>query len=438
MFILEPGVALRLIILFILILLSAFFSSAETAFMAVNKIKLRSEADDGSKRAILILKLLDNSTKLLSTILVGNNLVNIVASSLTTTLMIRLFGNTAVGIATGILTLVILIFGEITPKTLASRKAERFAAVYAPLVNFLMIVLTPVTFLVSKLANIVLSLFGIDPDEKTEQVTEDELLTYVDVSHEDGVLEKDEREMINNVIDFGDTLVKDVMVPSIKMKCVPDDISYDELLDAFREDEYSRMPVYKDTIDNIVGIVWAKDILLKYVPTDQDGNAVPFDIRKLMRQPYFTYDHKHTRELMSVMREEYRSMAIVLDEYNSTAGLITIEDLIEEIVGEIRDEYDLDEVDSIQILTDNTYEVQGQTVIEDVNDEFGLNIESDDYDTIAGHVIALLGHIPKVGESVTEDDVTYTVTAIDKNRVDKITIVRHPAPTAAENSDPQS
>ncbi len=429
----EPGVALRLIILFILILLSAFFSSAETAFMSVNKIKLRSEADDGSKRAALILKLLDNSTKLLSTILVGNNLVNIVASSLTTTLMIRLFGSTAVGIATGLLTLVILIFGEITPKTLATRKAERFAAFYAPFINFLMFVLTPVTFLVSRLANIVLKIFGIDPDEKNEQVTEDELLTYVDVSHEDGVLEKDEREMINNVIDFGDTLVKDVMVPSINMKCVSDDISYDELIEAFREDEYSRMPVYKGTIDNIIGIIWAKDILLKYKPSE-DGSA--FDIKKLMRAPYFTYDHKHTRELMSVMREEYKSMAIVLDEYNTTAGLITIEDLIEEIVGEIRDEYDLDEVDSIQILTDNTYEVQGQTVIEDVNDEFGLNIESDDYDTIAGHVIALLGHIPKVGESVTEDNVTYTVTAIDKNRVDKITIVRHPAPESdTETSD---
>ncbi|MCR5769533.1 MAG: hemolysin family protein [Lachnospiraceae bacterium] len=415
----EPGDVLRLIILFILILLSAFFSSAETAFMSVNKIKLRSEADDGSKRAALILKLLDNSTKLLSTILVGNNLVNIVASSLTTTLMIKLFGSTAVGIATGLLTLVILIFGEITPKTLATRKAERFAAVYAPLFRFLMFVMTPVTFLVTKLANGVLFICGVDPDGKNEQVTEDELLTYVDVSHEDGVLETDEREMINNVIDFGDTLVKDVMVPSINMKCVPDNIGYDELIKAFREDEYSRMPVYNKTIDNIVGVIWAKDILLKYDPSFEE----PFDIKALMREPYFTYDHKHTRELMSVMREEYKSMAIVLDEYNTTAGLITIEDLIEEIVGEIRDEYDLDEVDSITALPDNTYEVQGQTIIEDVNDEFGLNIESDDYGTIAGHVIHLLGHIPAVGESVTEDGVTYIVTNVDKNRVDSIKII---------------
>ncbi len=425
----ETGDILRLIILFILILLSAFFSSAETAFMSVNKIKLRSEADDGSKRAALILKLLDNNTKLLSTILVGNNIVNIVASSLTTTLMIRLFGSTAVGIATGLLTLIILIFGEITPKTLATRKAERFAGVYAPFIRFLMFIMTPVTFVVSKMANGVLLIFGVNPAEKTEQVTEDELLTYVDVSHEDGVLEKDEREMINNVIDFGDTLVKDVMVPSIKMKCVPDDINYDELIKAFREDEYSRMPVYNGTIDNIVGVIWAKDLLLKYDPAGDNG---VFDIRKYMRKPYFTYDHKHTRELMSVMREEYRSMAIVLDEYNTTAGLITIEDLIEEIVGEIRDEYDLDEVDSITALPDNTYEVQGQTVIEDVNDEFGLNIESDDYDTIAGHVIHLLGHIPTVGESVSENGVTYTVTAVDKNRIDKITIE---CPRPGEDAD---
>ena len=425
----ETGDILHLIILFILILLSAFFSSAETAFMSVNKIKLRSEVDDGSKRAALILKLLDNNTKLLSTILVGNNIVNIVASSLTTTLMIRLFGSTAVGIATGLLTLIILIFGEITPKTLATRKAERFADIYAPFIRFLMFIMTPVTFVVSKMANGVLLIFGVNPAEKTEQVTEDELLTYVDVSHEDGVLEKDEREMINNVIDFGDTLVKDVMVPSIKMKCVPDDIDYDELIKAFREDEYSRMPVYNGTIDNIVGVIWAKDLLLKYDPANDNG---AFDIRKYMRKPYFTYDHKHTRELMSVMREEYRSMAIVLDEYNTTAGLITIEDLIEEIVGEIRDEYDLDEVDSITALPDNTYEVQGQTVIEDVNDEFGLNIESDDYDTIAGHVIHLLGHIPTVGESVSENGVTYTVAAVDKNRIDKITIE---CPRPGEDAD---
>ena len=412
----EPGVALRLIILFILILLSAFFSSAETAFLSVNRIKLRSEADEGSRRAKLILSLLDNSTKLLSTILVGNNLVNIIASSLTTTLMISLFGSTAVGIATGVLTLIILIFGEITPKTLATRKAERLAGIYAPFINLLMIVLTPVTFLVSKLANIVLRLFGVKPGSENAQITEDELLTYVDVSHEDGVIENDERDIINNVVDFGDTFVKDVMVPSINMKCVSDQISYKELLNVFREDEYSRMPVYKDSIDNIIGIVWAKDLLVNYNP------STTFRVDKFMRPAYFTYEHKNTRELMSEMREEYKSMAIVLDEYGTTAGLVTIEDLIEEIVGEIRDEYDMDEKDNVTTVSTNKYEVFGQTNLDEINEKIGLNIESDDYDTIAGHVIHLLGHIPKAGEVATEEGVTYLVLDVERNRINKLEI----------------
>ncbi len=416
----EPDAVLRLVILIILLVLSAFFSSAETAFMSVNRIRLKSEAEDGSKRAALILKLLDSHTKLLSTILVGNNLVNIVASSLTTTLMIRFFGSTAVGIATGVLTLIILIFGEITPKTLAARKAHSLAARYAPFINILMIVLTPVTFLVTKLANLVLKLFGADTASTGSHITENELLTFVDESHDDGVLENDERDMINNVVDFGDTLVKDCMVMAINMKCVSTDISYPDLLAAFREDEYSRMPVYSGSRDNIVGIIWAKDVLIKYDP------ATPFSIKDYMRPAYFTYEQKNTRELMSDMREEYKSLAIVLDEYGSTAGLITIEDLLEEIVGEIRDEYDLDEADSISRLDDGSVEVLGATNLDEVNEKLGLSIESDDYDSIAGHVIHLLGHLPVKGETVSADGITFTVTDVEKNRIDKIKITGLP------------
>ena len=412
----EPDAVVRLIILVILLVLSAFFSSAETAFMSVNRIRLKSEAEAGSARAALILKLLNNHTKLLSTILVGNNLVNIVASSLTTTLMIRLFGSTAVGIATGVLTLFILIFGEITPKTLASRKADKLAARYAPFINLLVILLTPVTFLVTRLANLVLKLFGVDSASKGDHITENELLTFVDESHDDGVLENDERDMINNVVDFGDTLVKDCMVMAINMKCVPSDVSYRDLLAAFREDEYSRMPVYSGSRDNIVGIIWAKDVLVKYDP------STPFDVTALMRPAYFTYEQKNTRELMSDMREEYKSLAIVLDEYGSTAGLITIEDLLEEIVGEIRDEYDLDETDSIQMLDEHSAEVLGATNLDDVNERLGLSIESDDYDSIAGHVIHLLGHLPSKGETVSENGVTFTVVDVEKNRINKIRI----------------
>lgn len=412
----EPGVASRLIILFILLLLSAFFSSAETAFMALNKLRIRSNADEGSKKAKLVLSLIDDPSKLLSTVLVGNNVVNLAASALTTTIMLDLFGNKAVGLATGVLTLLILIFGEITPKTLATRKAEQIAYFYAPFINLLLIVLTPVTFIVNKLAHLVLLLFGVDPNKKENSVTEDELLTMVDVSSEEGVLEEDEKEMINNVVDFGDTVAKDVMVPSIKMVCVPSDISYDELVAIFRREKYSRMPVYDDNKDNIIGIVWAKDLLVNY-----DENK-PFDVHSYLREAYFTYEFKKTRELMSDMREEYKSIAIVLDEYGATAGLITIEDLLEEIVGEIRDEDDTDETDQITKITDTDYEVKGDTNLDDIGDLLDINIDTEDYDSIAGHVIHLLGHIPEKGESVTEDQVTYTVTEISKNRIDKLKI----------------
>ncbi|MBQ3912759.1 MAG: HlyC/CorC family transporter [Lachnospiraceae bacterium] len=412
----EPGVVGRLITLVILLLLSAFFSSAETAFMSLNKLRVRADADEGSNRAKLILSLLDNTDKLLTTILIGNNLVNIVASSLTTTLMIDLFGSRAIGIATGILTLLILIFGEITPKTIASKKAVKMAGIYAPFINLIVTVLTPITFIVSILSRGVLKLFGVDSDEKAAAVTESELLTMVDVSNEEGILESDEREMINNVVDFGDTVARDVMVPAINMTCVPDDISYEDLLSVIRSEQYSRMPVYKDTKDNIVGIIWAKDLVIKY-----DGKK-PFKITDYMRKPYYTYEQKTTRELMTDMRKEYTTLAIVLDEYGATAGLITLEDLLEEIVGEIRDEYDMDEVDEINKVSDTVYEVKGQTKLEDIKETVGIDITSDDYDSIAGHVIHLLGHIPAEGESVTENNVEYTVTSVIKNRIGKIRI----------------
>lgn len=412
----EPGDAAKLIFLFILLLLSAFFSSAETAFTCLNKIRIKSMADEGSKKAALVLSLLEKQDKFLSTILIGNNLVNIGASSLTTTMVIDHFGNAAVGIATGILTLLVLLFGEITPKTLASIKAEKIAFIYAPFINLLMIILTPVTFIVSYLSKGVMFIFRIDPSKAKPQMTENELLTIVDASVEDGVIESEEQEMITNVVDFGDTLAKDVMVPSINMECVPTDITYDDLITRFSVNQYSRMPVYKDSKDNIIGIIWAKDLLVKY------KSDCPFDITQYMREPFFTYEFKKTSELMSELKAKYKSIAIVLDEYGATAGLITIEDLIEEIVGEIRDETDLDEVDSVKQISDNVFECTGVASLEDINKECGLSIESDDYDSIAGHVIHLMNHLPKVNESITDNGTKYTVLATGRNRITKIRI----------------
>jgi CBS domain containing-hemolysin-like protein len=413
---LEPGAAARLIVLILLLILSGFFSSAETAFTSLNRLKIKSLADEGSKRAVLVLSLIDQNAKFLSTILIGNNIVNIVASALTTTFAMDYFGSTAIGIATGILTLLVLIFGEITPKTMASIHAEKMAFLYAPVVKVLVILFTPLTFLVSGLAKGVMFILRIDPNKSGQHMTENELLTIVEASAEEGVIEKDEHEMINNVVDFGDTKAKDVMVPAINMTCVEDTVSYDDLIDIFRKDQYSRMPVYHESHDNIVGIIWAKDLLVKYDASKE------FKVTDYMREPFFTFESKKTSELMSELKDKYKSMAIVLDEYGITAGLLTIEDLLEEIVGEIRDETDTDEVDSVRKINDTTFEAAGSAPLDDVNKACGLELNSDDYDSIAGHVINLLNHLPTPGESIVWDDVKFTVLSTVKNRVTKVRI----------------
>jgi CBS domain containing-hemolysin-like protein len=379
-------------------------------------LKIKSLADEGSKRAVLVLSLIDQNAKFLSTILIGNNIVNIVASALTTTFAMDYFGSTAIGIATGILTLLVLIFGEITPKTMASIHAEKMAFLYAPVVKVLVILFTPLTFLVSGLAKGVMFILRIDPNKSGQHMTENELLTIVEASAEEGVIEKDEHEMINNVVDFGDTKAKDVMVPAINMTCVEDTVSYDDLIDIFRKDQYSRMPVYHESHDNIVGIIWAKDLLVKYDASKE------FKVTDYMREPFFTFESKKTSELMSELKDKYKSMAIVLDEYGITAGLLTIEDLLEEIVGEIRDETDTDEVDSVRKINDTTFEAAGSAPLDDVNKACGLELNSDDYDSIAGHVINLLNHLPTPGESIVWDDVKFTVLSTVKNRVTKVRI----------------
>ncbi len=412
----EPGDAIQLFALFCLVILSAFFSSAETALTTINKLRVRSLIDDNVKGAATVGKLIDNPAKMLSTILVGNNIVNISASSLATTFTINVIGNYAIGIATGILTLAILIFGEITPKTMATLYAEKLSLRYAPVILFLTYVLTPVTFITDKLSILILIIFRVDFKKDKALITEEELRTIVDVSHEEGVLESDEKLMITNVVDFGDAFAKDVMVPRIDMSFANTDMSYDELLTAFRQEQYSRMPVYSDNRDNIVGIVNLKDIFLKY---DQSKE---FNIRNFLRPVYFTYEYKKTSELLNEMKQEHLSMSVVLDEYGAVAGLVTLEDLLEEIVGEIRDEYDSDEVDSVQCINDKEYLASGAAKLEDINEAVGLNIESDDYDSIAGHIISLFGYIPKIEEKISDGNATYTVTAVDKNRIDQVHI----------------
>lgn len=404
---------IQLLILVVLLGLSAFFSSAETALTTVNKIRVRTLAETGYKKAVTLSKVIENQGKMLSAILIGNNIVNLSASSLATTLAISIWNSRAVGIATGILTLLILVFGEITPKTLSTLYSETVALKYAGIIYALMYVLTPIIYLVNKLSLGFLLLLRIDPNKKQDAITEDELRTIVEVSHEEGVIETEEKKMITNVFDFGDSLAKDIMVPRIDMAFVNIDATYDELIDIFREEKYTRIPVYEDTTDNVVGIINMKDLLL--LDSKED-----FSIRNFLRQPLYTYEFKKTAELMVEMRQTFNNIVIVLDEYGATAGLITLEDMLEEIVGEIRDEYDEDEEEDLVELSQGEYMVAASMKLDDLNDQLELNLESEDYDSLGGLVIGLLDHLPDVGEEVTHDGIRLIVDSVDKNRIDKI------------------
>ncbi len=416
----DPSVAAKIVVLVVLLLLSAFFSSAETALTTVNKLRMRALADEGDKRAKTVSRLIEDPANLISAILIGNNIVNLSASSLTTSIALDQFGSAGVAIATGILTLLVLIFGEITPKRLATMHNERMSLLYGPVIATLTRLLTPVIFIVNKLALLFMLLLRIDPNAKPVSMTEGELRTIVDVSKEEGVIESEEHQMITNVVDFGDSLAKDVMVPRIDMTFANTEMDYEELLHVFRQDKYSRLPVFAENRDNIVGIINLKDLFF------YEGDPSEFKIENFMREAFFTYEFKKTSELMTEMRREHISMAIVLDEYGATAGLITLEDLVEEIVGEIRDEYDADEVDSIQSVGTNEYIAEGTAKLTEINDILGLNLESDDYDSIAGHIIHLLDHLPVQGESITDNYVTYTVDSVTKNRIDQVHIVLIP------------
>ena len=412
----DSSDAIQFLALIILICLSAFFSSAETSMTTVNKIRIQSLAEQGDKRAKILLTVIEDSGKLLSTILIGNNIVNISASSLATALTMRLFGNAAVSISTGILTLLVLIFGEITPKTMASLYSEKMALSYARIIHLLMFLLTPVIFLINKLAKGVLTLLRVDDSVKGNTITEHELRTLVNVGHEEGVIEKEERQMIYNVFDFGDSQAQDVMVPRIDVSFADVNNSYEDLIGLFREEKHTRFPVYEETTDNIIGIVNVKDLLL----TDQKD----FTLRKILRDTYFTYEYKKTSELLMEMKENSVSFAVVLDEYGATSGIITLEDLVEEIVGDIHDEYDIEEEDDLtEIIPGKEYLALGSARLDDLDEVLHLNIESDDYDSIGGYIIEQLDRFPEKGESVTtQSGIRLVVDKIERNRIESVHI----------------
>ena len=410
----DPSDTYQIIILLILLALSAFFSSNETALMSVNKIRLRSLADEGNKRAAMALDILENQTpKLLSAILIGNNIVNISASSLATTLAYS-FGGYMVSIVTVILTILILIFGEITPKNYATINSEKITLRYIPVFKFLMTIMTPVIFIINLFSRGVMRLMRVDPDAASKAMTEEELRTIVDVSHEDGVIESDEKEMIYNVFDLGDATAKDIMVPRVHVTFADVASTYDELIDIFREDKFTRLPVYKDSQNNIVGIINMKDLLLY----DKDTEFV---IDNFLRKPHFTYERKSISDLLVEMKDSTFNIAIVLDEYGDMAGLITLEDILEEIVGEIHDEYDEKEDELVQKISDREYIIEGSMHLDDVNDHLHTELDSEDYDSLGGFIIEHLDRLPVAGDEViTEEGIRLIVEKLDKNRIEKV------------------
>lgn len=383
--------------------------------MSLSKIRIRHMVDEGIKGAPLIQDLVDQPSKMLGAILIGNNIVNIGASALATSLAMDHFGSAGIGIATGLMTLFVLIFGEITPKSLAAQNSEKLSLAVVRIIQFLTVIFSPLLFVLLKFTSLFVRLLGGDGNTERPFITEEELRTMVQVGHEEGVLEGEEKKMIYNVFEFGDAQVREVMTPRMDMIAIDAEATYEDIVEKFKIEQFSRMPVYEENTDNIIGILYLKDLFF------YEGAPEDFDVHAFLRKPLFTYEFIGTTELFNQMKRGRVPMAIVLDEYGGTAGIATMEDLVEEIVGEIHDEYDLHEQE-IEVIKEDEYIVEGSTKIDLVNEMLGINIESEEFDSIGGFVVGELGRMAEVGDTVSYQSITFEVEEIDKNRIERLRV----------------
>lgn len=420
----DTDSSMQIVVLAALIFLSAIFSSAETAFLSTNKIRLRNLQEDGEKKANLVLEMLENQSKLISTLLVGNNLVNIGASALATNMATVAFGSAGVGIATGIMTFLVLVFGEVVPKNLAVAHAETWVMFIAPFMHLLSVVLTPVVFLLTKLSDVVVR-FSKKDDDEDPTITEDEFKILVNVGQEEGVFDESETEMINSIFEFDETLVKAIMVPRIDIVAVDVDDNINEALHLIVDGGHSRIPAYEGSIDNIVGVLYAKDI---FAHLDADFNE--FKVKELIRPAYYIPETKKVNDLLNELRLKKVHMAIILDEYGGTNGLVTIEDLIEEIIGDIQDEYDVEE-DLIVMHSDNRLVADARAPIGDVEEAFAVKLDEEirddsEADTIGGLAFEHLGGIPVKGDEVTVGRFHINIVEVSGRRITKVEIILLP------------
>ena len=414
----------------ILLVLSAFSSATETALTSVNRIRVKHLVEEKTKGAEILQQLLEQPSRYLAAILILNNVVNIGAASLATMLVVQYFeylhltlstGYIA-GISTGIVTFLVLVYGEISPKTYAAQNAEKLALLVAKPTSILVTALFPVARLFIFIANLFGKLFGGKTTPEGPFLTEDELKTMVKMGEEEGVIEEDEKEMIHSIFEFGDTIVKEVMVPRMDMACVEDTATAKDVLAIITEEGFSRVPVFEESVDNIVGIVYAKD-LLKLNKTKEKMNV---SVKKLMHPAYYIPETKKVNELLRELQKKRQHMTIVLDEYGGTAGLVTIEDLLEEIVGEIFDEYDLEEV-LIEKVDENNVRVDARADLDEINEFLEINLpEEYEYETIGGFVYNLAGKVPAAGEKVEYENLVFTVETLLGRRISKILITKKP------------
>lgn len=411
----------QLILLGVLIVLSGIFSASETALTAFKSTDLEEVEKTNPKTAKLLKKWLVRPNEMLTAILLGNNVVNILASSIATVVTFKIVGSSggnAIAVATVIMTVIVLVFGEITPKVVAKTYSMKISRLIIGPIYLLSIVALPIIKLLIGITQIISKIFGIKLSNENMMITEEEIKSYISVGSSEGVIEEEEKQMIHSIIEFGDTTAKEVMTPRTSLFMLDGEQTIDEIWDDLIESGYSRIPVYGEDLDDIIGVLYIKDII-SYV---KEGKT-DIQIKTILREGYFVPDTKSIVEILDEFRSTQVHMAIILDEYGGTVGLVTIEDLIEEIIGEIKDEYDLNEEAEIQKVDENSYKVDARINVEDLNKELHIKIpESEDYESLGGYVLDILGRVAEVDDIVEYQNIQMKVLEVEKLRVVKILI----------------
>ncbi len=398
----------------VLILLSAFFSASETAFISFGKHHFQKIAEKNDKRARKLAFWFENPNRILVTALVGNNIVNITASVLAATLSYNYFHRIPTALVTGVMTFLILIFGEIIPKSLAKKHSETVAYFFSVPIRIFCLILTPVVKVLLAIARFLVRLFGGTMESIIPVLTEEDLKAMIIAGEEEGIIEEEERNMIDSIFELGDKMVKEIMTPRMKMTTVDEDAMLNDVIDTIAKEGFSRMPVFKENIDRITGIIYIKDIIAHGLNGRERAETAK--VKDFMREPYFVPESKKVGDLIRELQERKMQMAIVVDEYGGTAGLITMEDLVEEIVGEISDEYKRD-TKEMHVMPDGCFMISGSMEIEKANEEIGLEIPQGEFETVAGFVLDRFGKFPQKGESFVYGNHQFTIQEADSKKV---------------------